>query len=58
VTFTVEAGEFFGILGPNGAVKTKTLEMIEGLREPDAGQVSLLDMSPWPATRRCYRGSE
>jgi ABC-2 type transport system ATP-binding protein len=22
--------------------------MIEGLREPDAGQVSVLDMSPWP----------
>jgi ABC-2 type transport system ATP-binding protein len=48
VSFTVEAGEFFGILGPNGAGKTTTLEMIEGLREPDAGQVSVLDMSPWP----------
>lgn len=38
VSFTVEAGEIFGLLGPNGAGKTTTLEMIEGLRRPDAGR--------------------
>ncbi len=32
-------GEIFGILGPNGAGKTNTLEMIEGLRTPDAGTI-------------------
>ena len=48
LSFTVEAGEFFGILGPNGAGKTTALEMIEGLRKPDAGDVRLLDTSPWP----------
>ena len=48
VSFSVEEGEFFGILGPNGAGKTTTLEMIEGLRRPDAGRVSLLGESPWP----------
>jgi ABC-2 type transport system ATP-binding protein len=48
VTFDVGEGEFFGILGPNGAGKTTTLEMIEGLRKPDAGTVSLLGESPWP----------
>ena len=37
VSFEVAEGEFFGILGPNGAGKTTTLEMIEGLRKPDAG---------------------
>src|SRR6476659_8834135 len=48
VTFDVQAGEFFGILGPNGAGKTTILEIIEGLRAADAGQVSLLGLSPWP----------
>ena len=48
VTFEVQTGEFFGILGPNGAGKTTTLEIIEGLRASDAGEVTLLDESPWP----------
>lgn len=38
VSFAVEEGEIFGLLGPNGAGKTTTLEMIEGLRRPDAGR--------------------
>ena len=37
VTFTVQSGEVFGILGPNGAGKTTTVEMLEGMRLPDAG---------------------
>ena len=41
ITFDVGDGEFFGILGPNGAGKTTTLEMIEGLRKPDAGTITL-----------------
>jgi ABC-2 type transport system ATP-binding protein len=48
VSFTVAHGEFFGILGPNGAGKTTTLEIIEGVREADAGTVRLLGSSPWP----------
>jgi ABC-2 type transport system ATP-binding protein len=35
----VREREVFGILGPNGAGKTTTLEMIEGLRTPDAGTI-------------------
>jgi len=48
VSFAVAPGEFFGILGPNGAGKTTTLEIIEGVREADAGSVRLLGRSPWP----------
>jgi ABC-2 type transport system ATP-binding protein len=48
VSFEVEQGEFFGILGPNGAGKTTTLEMLEGLREPDAGDLTVLGLRPWP----------
>ncbi|TDC53181.1 ABC transporter ATP-binding protein [Actinomadura sp. KC345] len=52
VTFGVEEGEFFGILGPNGAGKTTALEIIEGLREADEGDVTVLGMSPWPRNSR------
>jgi ABC-2 type transport system ATP-binding protein len=48
VSFEVEAGEFVGVLGPNGAGKTTLLELIEGLRQPDAGSVSLFGEKPWP----------
>ncbi len=51
VTFEVQAGEFFGILGPNGAGKTTCLEIIEGLREPDKGTVSVFGTSPWPRNK-------
>jgi ABC-2 type transport system ATP-binding protein len=47
VTFTVEPGEFFGLLGPNGAGKTTTVEMLEGLRKPQAGTVRVDDQEPW-----------
>ncbi|MDQ3044131.1 MAG: ABC transporter ATP-binding protein [Chloroflexota bacterium] len=39
IDLVVNSGEIFGILGPNGAGKTTTLEMIEGLRIPDAGTI-------------------
>lgn len=41
ISFSVKAGEVFGILGPNGAGKTTTLEMIETLREIDGGSISI-----------------
>lgn len=41
ISFSVKAGEVFGILGPNGAGKTTTLEMMEALREIDGGSVTL-----------------
>jgi ABC-2 type transport system ATP-binding protein len=37
VEFSVQKGEVFGLLGPNGAGKSTTLEMLVGLRKPDAG---------------------
>lgn len=48
VSFEVHQGEFFGILGPNGAGKTTLLEIIEGLRQPDSGGVTLLGEPSWP----------
>ena len=46
VSFTVHEGEIFGILGPNGAGTTTTVECIEGLRAPDSGQISVLGLDP------------
>ena len=46
VSFTVDEGEIFGILGPNGAGKTTTVECVEGLREPDRGDISVLGLDP------------
>ena len=37
LTFTVEQGEIFALLGVNGAGKTTALECIEGLRRQDGG---------------------
>src|SRR6185503_3802354 len=35
-------GECFGLLGPNGAVKTTTVEILEGLTPSDEGTVEIL----------------
>ena len=37
VSFYVKQGQCFGLLGPNGAGKSTTIEMIEGITEPDSG---------------------
>ena len=46
VSFRVLSGETFVIVGPNGSGKTSTVECIEGIREPDSGDISLMGLSP------------
>jgi ABC-2 type transport system ATP-binding protein len=46
VSFQVCEGEVFGLLGPNGAGKTTTVEILEGLRTPDAGGVRVCGLDP------------
>jgi ABC-2 type transport system ATP-binding protein len=46
ISLQVQAGEIFGMVGPNGSGKTTTIEIIEGLREPDDGIVSVLGLDP------------
>ncbi len=46
VTFQVQAGEIFGMVGPNGSGKTTTIECIEGLRRPDRGALQVLGLDP------------
>ena len=41
VSFSIERGEVFGILGPNGSGKTTTIRMLCGLMTPSAGTASV-----------------
>lgn len=41
VSFEVEAGDYVGIVGPNGGGKTTLLKILVGLLEPTAGQVKI-----------------
>ena len=42
VSFTIERGEIFGFLGPNGCGKTTTMKMLTGLLPATAGEAFLL----------------
>ncbi|UCD41907.1 MAG: ABC transporter ATP-binding protein [Chloroflexota bacterium] len=46
ISFEVQHGEIFGLLGPNGAGKTTTLECLEGLRQPDGGEMQITGVDP------------
>jgi ABC-2 type transport system ATP-binding protein len=46
ISFEIRQGEVFGLLGPNGAGKTSTIEILEGLRHPDAGTVRVCGLEP------------
>jgi ABC-2 type transport system ATP-binding protein len=46
IDFEVERGEVFGLLGPNGAGKTTAVEILEGYRKRDGGEVEVLGVDP------------
>jgi ABC-2 type transport system ATP-binding protein len=46
VSFEVGRGELFALLGTNGAGKTSTLEVVEGLAAPTSGRVRVLGHDP------------
>jgi ABC-2 type transport system ATP-binding protein len=46
LSFTVEPGEVYGLLGANGAGKTTTVEILEGHRQRSSGSVSVLGFDP------------
>jgi ABC-type polysaccharide/polyol phosphate transport system ATPase subunit len=41
VSFTVESGEFFGVIGPNGSGKSTLLRILAGIYVPDSGSVTV-----------------
>lgn len=50
VSFTVNKGEMFGLIGPDGAGKTTTLRVILGLLKPHGGEVRTCGLDPWNET--------
>jgi ABC-2 type transport system ATP-binding protein len=47
ITFSVDRGEIFALLGTNGAGKTSTVELVEGLARPSGGRVRVLGHDPY-----------
>src|ERR1700729_999385 len=41
LSFKIESGSMFGLLGPNGSGKTSSIRMMIGITVPDSGKVSL-----------------
>lgn len=46
INFSLEAGEFACIVGPNGGGKTTLLKLILGLLKPVSGSITVLGMAP------------
>lgn len=46
ITFRVEKGEVFGLLGHNGAGKSTTIDLILGLKKPDCGIRTIFGLDP------------
>ncbi|MFF7857984.1 ATP-binding cassette domain-containing protein [Streptomyces sp. NPDC007904] len=47
IDFSVRRGEIFALLGTNGAGKTSTVELLEGLAAPAGGRVRVLGHDPY-----------
>jgi ABC-2 type transport system ATP-binding protein len=43
LSFSIEPGTMFGLLGPNGSGKTSTIRMMIGITVPDSGTVRLFE---------------
>ncbi len=43
ISFTVDEGDVFGFLGPNGPGKTTTIRVVLDILKPDAGKIRLLN---------------
>jgi zinc transport system ATP-binding protein len=46
ISFLVDAGDYVGLVGPNGSGKTTIIKIILGLMEPRKGSVSLFGTNP------------
>ncbi len=57
VSLAIEPGVVLGLLGPNGAGKSTALSLLQGLRRPTSGTVSLFGGDPQHARSRDGLGS-
>lgn len=54
LSFSVTAGEVFGLLGANGAGKSTTIECVLGTRTADSGSARILGLDPWKDRKRLF----
>lgn len=47
VSFNIEEGEMVGYIGPNGAGKSTTIKIMSGILNPDKGQCTINERTPW-----------
>ena len=55
VSFSVNKGMVFGLLGANGAGKSTTIECILGTKRADRGEISVLGMNPLKDRKSCLK---
>ena len=55
ISFSVNPGEIFGLLGENGAGKSTTIECLLGTRRPDSGSTSILGMDPVKDRKKLFQ---
>ena len=55
LSFTIKKGEFFGLLGHNGAGKSTTIECILGTKNMDVGFIRVLGMNPFKHRKQLYQ---
>ncbi|MEM7050579.1 MAG: ABC transporter ATP-binding protein [Acidobacteriota bacterium] len=56
VSFRVEPGEAFALLGPNGTGKTTLLDILTGLKTPNSGRAWVLGRDPADGALKARRG--
>jgi ABC-2 type transport system ATP-binding protein len=55
VSLTVNQGDIYGFLGPNGSGKTTTLRILLGILRPDEGDLAVLGLNPAAAGAQLRR---
>ena len=55
LSFSVQKGEVFGLLGANGAGKSTSIECILGIQKVDNGEIKLLGMDPVKDRKKIFQ---
>jgi drug efflux transport system ATP-binding protein len=55
LSFTMERGEMFGLVGPDGGGKTTALRLLLGLLPADSGRITACGIEPWQGRKRLAR---
>lgn len=52
ISFSIERGEIFGLIGPDGAGKTSTFHVLGGVMDATAGDINVLGQTPRLARKK------